>query len=382
MNDLDDLVRDTMRARVERPPVLRSSTDRVIAGARAMRRRRQVATAFAGVTVLVAAIAVTAALRGGPEAHPPGTRTGTEPTPSLQYRADVLTGDDRRTLVTAEGRTLSLAPIRGEVEKVYRAADGWLVVTSDGAPGHALWLLRPDGSAYQIVADADIEPAIAPDGRRIAWRAGDRLHVGHVSGRTLVNDASTLAPARGAPVAYTGTAVVLGYSATGGGVDRHDVWVPTRGAYVASWERSTSVVSVYQPAPDGTLYGLVRPPGGGKSTCLAELDPAANLRATRTACGLPLTIDPLGLVSSGGFWLAAPALDEDRPRVVLIDLSLVFRAPTTVASWDAVAPVTWLGSSALVVVGDDGVPKVARLNGGEPFPLSPETPVEPVRRLG
>jgi hypothetical protein len=209
--------------------------------------------------------------------------------------------------------------------------------------------------------------------------------VGHLAGVTVTVDRSTPAPARGEPIAYTGTAVILGYSETGGGIDHHDVWLPSNGDYSPSWDKTSHVITVYQPAPDGSLLGIVRTSQGSKDVCLAKLDPAANLKAIRTACGLPLTIDPLGLVSPDGRWLGAPSLDNGQLKVALLDLSRVFDTPAVAATWDAMYPATWMDATTLVVI-SSGTPMTARIGQPELAPLTgtglpPGAQLEPVRRL-
>jgi hypothetical protein len=394
MNGLDDVVRAAMRTSVAHPPAMRSPADRAIAGARGRRRRRTVTAIGAGVAVLALTLGGAVALRAGTaERQPNGPATApvSDPPAVPVYASDVLADGDPttgwRTLRSGPGRTVSLAEVRGRVEAAYATPDGWLVVSADPEPGDSLWLLRPDGSAHRLITGSQREPAIAPGGRRFAWRADGRLYVGHLSGTALTTDASTPAPTRGAPLAYTGSAVVLGYSTTGGGVDTHDVWVPDRGAYVASWDRAVHVRAVYQPGPDGSLYGLARSSAALKSSCLARLDPAADLAVLRSACGLPLTVDPSALVSPDGRWLAAPAFIDDGPRVTLLDLDRVFDAPAVAATWEAVSPVTWLDAGTLVVRGENGSPMVVRPgHPGVAVLIGPDLPggepVEPVRRLG
>jgi hypothetical protein len=203
--------------------------------------------------------------------------------------------------------------------------------------------------------------------------------------RSVVSPRSTTSPFQSAPPQSPSVAP---YSTTGGGVDNHDVWVPDRGAYVASWDRAVHVRAVYQPGPDGSLYGLVRLSEALKSSCLARLDPAADLAVLRSTCGLPVTVDPSALVSPDGRWLAAPAYIDDSPRVALVDLARVFDAPAVAATWEAVGPVTWLDAGTLVVRGENGSPMVARPGDpGVAVLIGPDlpggdTPVEPVRRLG
>ncbi|HZN20346.1 MAG TPA: hypothetical protein VFB84_19465 [Micromonosporaceae bacterium] len=395
MTGLDDIVRTALQEQVQAPPAMRSPADRVIADARGVRRRRALVAVCAGVTALAVAVAGLATLRdvrdGGtpvpPATAPAGTPT-TAPPASPAVRADLLTDfhsmDGWRSLHTADGRMVSLAATGGGVDTAYRTAGGWLVVAYMPQARGSLWLVRPDGSADRLVDRADTKPAVAPDGG-IAWRKGDRLYVGHLAGATLVVDRSTPAPARGSPIAYTGTAVVLGYSETGGGIDRHDVWLPANGDYSPSWDTTGRVTTVYQPAPDGSLLGLVR---NGSGECLTKLDPAANLRPSRTACGLPLRIDPYGLVSPGARWLAAPVFADEETRFGIIDLDRVYDHPAVAATLD-VGPAGWLDATTLLVRSGDGTLMTARV-GGPTVTLTPVTvpglapgaSIQVVRRLG
>ncbi|HET8680439.1 MAG TPA: hypothetical protein VFM54_00980 [Micromonosporaceae bacterium] len=411
MTGLDEIVRTALRAQVQDPPPIRSGADQVITEARDVRRRRALITACAGVTVLalmVGGLAMlgdiradgTPPLPASPQAGEPTTALSTSVLDRLDLLTDFSSSEGWGSLRTAGGRTIPLTGIDGRVYTAYQTGDGWLVV-SERATSGSLWLVTPDGARHRLLDSTDRPPAVSPDGRRVAWRDGDRLYVGHRTGTTLTVDRSTPAPARGAPIAYTGTAVVLGYSTTGGGIDQRDVWVPGNGDYSPTWDRAGHVTGVYQPAPDGSLLGLVyaTPGAGSKTECLAKLDPATGLSASRTACGLPLAIDsvtqasmlaqlaPVGLVSPDGRWLAVPVLDNDRRLLALIDLGRVFDRPEPTQVWDAGPPAAWLDATTLVVMNGESTPMIARV--GRPA-LTPLTgtglpaggPVQPVRRLG
>jgi hypothetical protein len=270
----------------------------------------------------------------------------------------------------------------------YQIPDGWLVsYTSDTNGSTTLWLLKPDGSALRLL-DGVRGYAVAPDGYRVAWRAGNRLHVGHLTGTSLTDDRSTPAPARGDPIAYTGAAVVLGYSMTGAGIDQHDVWIPANGDYSPSWDKTQFVIAVYQPAPDGSLLGLVQRAYGSKDACLAKLDPAANLRAVRTACGLPITLDPDGLVSPDGHWLAKSAVSPGgQLQIDLIDLHTVFDHPVVTTTWVAIAPLAWVDATTAVVTQADNAMMLAHVGQQDLTPVTgPDLPdhyrLQPIPRLG
>jgi hypothetical protein len=284
------------------------------------------------------------------------------PTATTSRRPDLVTDqlpDLRgwRTLLTSTGRRISLTGLDGPAQGAVRVPGGWLVATAA-----SLWLITLDGTAHQLVQPVD-GYALAPDRAHLAWRANNRLYVGHFNATTLQVDQSTTAPARGVPIAYTGSAVVLGYTETGGGIDNHDVWVPARGDYSPSWNATPSVVAVYEPAPDGTLYGVANTLFGGKRPCLAELDPLNNLNVKRTACGPDVTIDPTALVSPGGTWLAAWSYigNSNSVGTLLIRLDDVFENPVVNQSWPAVTPIAWLDATTLVIQPHNGTLALAHV---------------------
>jgi hypothetical protein len=397
MNELDSIVRASLEERVQSPPRMTETADRAIKGARKMRRRQVALAVSGGAVALVVVAGGLAAFRdalpgrglGPPASEPVGAPTS--PTPPGP-RPDLLLGQVSSepgwsSLLTAGGRAVSLSDVNGSVDAAYSVTEGWLVEAVTTANGRALWLVTSTGSATRLLDKLD-GLAIAPDGHKIAWRSGDRIRVGRLSGTTLSTDGSTPAPQRGWPIAYTGTDVVLGYSATGGGIDHFDTWAPGRGNYVASWDKTTHVIAVYPPAADGSLLGLVHISGGGKDLCLATLNPAAELHPTRTACGLPLVIDPPGLVSPDGRWLAAPSLNaSSRQEVALVDLSTVFDQPKVTATWDADRPVAWLDPTSLALVKEPGTAMVGHTGQPGLTPLSVPAAGAgmlklPVRRLG
>jgi hypothetical protein len=358
VSDLERRVRDSLQAQVDRAPMTAAPADRAIAQGRAWRRRGALITV--GSLVVVVALGIggfvllnqptPSALSASPTASATTTPlVAAGPRPDLLIEPATDSGG-WHALLTASGQTIPFTAVGGTVDSAYRIPVGWLLGVRLSSQ---LWLLRADGTATRLLDGLD-GYAVAPDGQRIAWRAGDRLRVGHMAGTSLVEDRSTAVPARGAPIAYTGTAVILGYSMTGGGIDQHDVWIPANGDYSPSWDAMQFVVAVYQPSADGSLLGLIGNPATGKQACLAVLDPAAGLRATRQACGLPITIDPAGLVSPDGRWLATTALSQDsRPETALIDLNAVFDHPAIAQTWAAAGPLAWVDASTLVLTSAD-----------------------------
>jgi hypothetical protein len=95
------------------------------------------------------------------------------------------------------------------------------------------------------------------------------------------------------------------------------------------------------------VLGLVNatPGSGSKDVCLAELDPANRLAATRTACGLPLFSEPDSTVSPDGHWLVARLATS---QWGLIDLRTVFTHPAIARSWTADVAGSWTDASTLL----------------------------------
>ena len=289
MTELDDLVRASLEAQVRTPPPLSAPADRAIAPGRASTGNGSGSCPPAREYWWFSFHRRLVALSPGTPVGPPttqstGSSTGSTARPSAV--AGATAGPAGRP-VGQRGRLGQPAHrqrYHGAVDRRVRSGGprvpdcgGWLIVTF-GPGTNSLWLLTADGSAHRLLDQVD-SLAVGPDGQRFAWLAGGRIHVGHLSAFAVTDDKSTPAPVRGAPIAYTGSAVILGYSETGGGIDHIDVWIPDNGDYVPSWDRTTHVVAVYQPAPDGTLYGLVHGPDGGKSVLSGPAGPGQ-----RSAC--------------------------------------------------------------------------------------------------
>jgi hypothetical protein len=391
MTDLDDLVRATLEAQVRVAPPMHAPADRALARARTVRRNHRLAAVAAGVVAVALVVGGAAALRG-PSPHgiplpPAATHTRSA---SVGSRLDLLvdrsaTGPGYGSVFTAGDETVSLAGIPDAVTAAYQVGPGWLAMAFTPTAQYSLWLVNRSGPAQVLIAAAD-SIAVDPTGRQFAWRVHNRLHVGALLGTMFVDQRSTPAPVRGDPIGYTGSAVILGYSATGGGLDHFDAWLPALGDYIPSWNQTTAVITVYQPAPDGRVFGLVHGSAEGVS-CLARLDPADNFHPIGTACGLPLTVDPTGLVSPDGHWLLAPImLDGDR-KAALVDLTTVFGTPALAGTWDAVGPAGWVDAGVAEVV--DATNSVYQLQVGRtgltPLTIPAQSTggtVAPIRRLG
>ena len=93
-------------------------------------------------------------------------------------------------------------------------------------------------------------PVVEAGGFQVAWRDGTGLHTGHLSDKgDMVVDSSTKMTGPGNPIALTDPAVVLGST------DGFDLWVPSRGPYVPSWNVITQVAAAESPRQDFVLDG-------------------------------------------------------------------------------------------------------------------------------
>jgi hypothetical protein len=259
---------------------------------------------------------------------------------------------DRKELVLPDGRAFSLATVDGGAMSGYQTRDGWLVNGfGNGVDTLSLWLVLPDGTLRKMVDRAEAPVAVAPDGRRIAWRFDGKLYFGRVNpSATAVVDVTSPAPARGHPISLTNDTVVLGYSETGGGIDHHDLWYPALGAYKPTWDKSAHVRAVFGPTPDGVAFlGLVPNPSG-PGHCIAELNAKDSLKATRTACGLPVQLRRYGTVTGDGKLLAVYSNGTSgTPQIGVVDLTTVFTTPTLTASWSATADGAWEDTKTMLV---------------------------------
>jgi hypothetical protein len=252
-------------------------------------------------------------------------------------------------LVLPDGTNVTI-PGSAKPRSGYQTQDGWLLQESG-----RLWLVTPDHSVHRLIDAASV--AVAPDGRRFAWSTATTMSVGHLAADdTLVTDQTVPAPAEGVPDRYTGSAVILGAGCCDG-VSTYDVWIPADGRYAPSWANTTSVRGVDAVRPGTShLIGTVEGPAGGKDLCLAELDPATNLRAVWTACGIVQFRVDDGTVSPDGHWAAVrtsnPATGEN--AIGLVDLTRAAQAPQAVQYWTAESPGVWLDRTSMLCRGRDG----------------------------
>lgn len=384
MTGIEEVVRRVLHDQVRRQPAMTEPAERAISGARALRRRHAALGVSVTVVVVVAVVWGGVALRGrgtGPSIPPstgapvPATSPSAAGSPSPPVSPSAAASlpmiglsaivENQNYLLTPGGTLLSLSKIGASPGVTYQFSGGWLVnasVNGSFTDGHQLWLLRPDGSARLLldhVGGAD-GAVFSADGRRLAWLAGGQLHVGHLDGTgAVVTDTTTQAPEQGYPLAYAGSAVLLGYSSTGGGYDNFDVWVPQQGRYTATWDRAQAngIVGIFGATADGRwLIGnvLAAPGSGGKSSCLGRIDPLNNLRVVARACGLPEARE-WGSVSPDGHWLGYQTINEanGRTQTTLVDLTTVFQQPNVDGSWPLEYPGSWIGPDTMITQGLD-----------------------------
>lgn len=293
-----------------------------------IRRRQSVTGLVAVVAMTMLAVSAVAAVREGATGNwglGPGPTGHALPSASparlVVPPVDVVVGDMLRT---ADGDRIDLSGA-GEVTGAVRAAGGFLVVAG-GAASQTVWFAHASDAPQRLV-EAEAAVVDAAGGGRVAWRDGDRLATAAVTEGRLGEKAESVAPLAVVPVGFAGSGVRLARISSGARVGQ-DLWFPSSGPYVPTWENP--VLAVYGALPDGrTLVGQVAGPGGER--CLALLDVTAGLRATSTACGLGLTSDALGWVSPAGRWLVAEVSAGSGAEAALIDLTAVFGAdPRTV----------------------------------------------------
>ena len=254
---------------------------------------------------------------------------------------------DKTTLVLPDGRRISLSSVGGRVFRAYQTRAGWLFGVYADTPGPdgpcQLWLLKFDGSFHKLVDSAGYYPAVAPDGRRVAWVTGERMYTGHLTDvGALAADRTTAAPVladptiqpvgarRGYVVGYTGDTVYIGASQTGAGVGYRDTWVPTRGEYKPAWQKTTQVAAVYGLARDGrNLVGAVYSGNVAGYLCLALLDPFDSLAILRRNCDVrPAPGDLAGSLSLDGHWLVLSlAQASGEISIAILDQAIMFDHP-------------------------------------------------------
>ncbi|MEO3778553.1 hypothetical protein ABGB16_17210 [Micromonospora sp. B11E3] len=397
-DELERAVRETFSRQVAAPrPLAADPAGLAIRRAGRIRRRRALTgTALAGVaTVLIGAGMVNISGQAGPPAtdtvvlgDPRGAAGMTSPdplpTPStgparpvVRSAVDLVVGD---VLTTTRDRQIVLTGI-ASVDRAQRVRDeeGWLVVGAPSAAGRTLMSVRADGTTQRLLVGAQAI-VLAADGRQVAWRDGDHLSVAGLTGGKLIAVTSTPAPAAAVPAGFVGDAVLVRLDPARPG---YALWRPFAGGLTTGAGRD--VLAVHGTLPDGQAVGLVSA-GTPRRPCLALLDPARGLAATRTACGPALDADGPGAVSADGRWLLANGrAGSSAAAALLVDLSTLDRTPvarpagpplTGAVSWTP-AQTAWYvdGRGGLVLV------RLDRALAGEAAGSTPVTGVKPGTRI-
>lgn len=362
MGALEDALRDTFADRVALPPALEDTAGRAIEQAGRQRRRQ----AVMGVVAIIVAVVVTsggalvfangAQPAEGPAAAPTSSATPHHApvavVPSGPPPTDVLVGD---SIVTTTGRVITLTQVVGgqprrEPVAAYRAPGSWLVRVTDALGGEELWRVWANGSVAYVLKGQSI--VVAPDGIRVAWQEGGRVHSGKLDGNGWVGQRSVEV---GAATRLTGFAVrsVILQGADGG----HEQWFPTGGS--RGVQAATPPAKVYGGTPGATILGLTRGPGG--QVRLAEY--SWNGMALVRTGGVVQEPDwtAAGSVSPDGRWL----LTVGRGTVRLYDLTRAWDQPDVPAavSWSTEATnALWLADGS-VAVGGPNVVSVHRVDG-------------------
>jgi hypothetical protein len=332
MGLIEDALRETFADQVRTTPVVDDAAGRAIDTAGRIHRRRTVVSALA-VAVGVAFATGAVSLVGGPPDHGVGgtstTRTTAPPRP-----VDVRTGT---TIVTRDGRQISLERLASPVVEALRVSDGWLLTTTAPTPPRrSLYHLREDATLTWLAGGERI--IVSPDGRRVAWSADGAVSVAERFGRQLTVSHRTSGTGTLGPVAFAGNGVVLTREGT---PPEYRMWFPAAGQYIAG-ARTTSRV-VVATADGAQMFALVGP----IDPCVAVLDPD-RLVTVRRACDLSMKHDHTLVPSPDGRWLLVRAPN----RVDLYDLNDMWRIQAPVASWTVVARhVAWVDGNSFVLNG-------------------------------
>jgi hypothetical protein len=284
------------------------------------------------------------------------TPTTAVPAPMGTFDKDKLSATDvpvdlvvSTQLRTMTGTAITLSQL-GTVTQAHEASKGWLVVGVPPAGGASLWYVGPDGTSLQVLPAVDAV-ALAPDGRRVAWRDSARLFSATVDQGTLKHAMQASAPREGLPVSFVGQGVVMRRTASGAERAGFDVWWPQAGrAYTPTWKPGTA--EIYGPMPDGRhLIGQVAAEAGDRP-CLALLDAVNALTVLKTACALQLNPRGAGTVSPDGRWLMA----DGAGRARLVDLRVAFdgKGSTADAGPELSDQAAWTTSDTLVHVSRGG----------------------------
>ncbi|MEV4655220.1 hypothetical protein [Micromonospora sp. NPDC049301] len=294
------------------------------------------------------------------------------PAPSPGTSVDLLVGG---TLISASGERLELPGV-GPAEAVHLlpGGGGWLVVGAPTTAGRSLWVAQRDGLVQVLLAGADAI-VVAPDGRQVAWRDGTGLLVAGVIGTQLIGPVRTPVPADAKPVRFVGDRLLVRLHPDGAG---HALWRPGAGEFSAGADRST--LSVYGALPDGRLVGRLSA-GDPPQSCLAVLEPEHDLKQVGTGCGLQLSQDGAGGISTDGRWLLVNGWLGKAARALLVDLHRLGPGMTAVpAGPPATGAIAWTTDSDATYVDEAGKlvrVDVDRVRAGKPADPAPVPGVQP-----
>lgn len=377
---------DLRRALADRaaavPPPVPGLAEAAVRGAGRLRRRRALVAVATGVLVFATvglAVAGTGVPRGGRpavlaapvSARPRGT-SGTSPgaaVDSPSARAATTAGPDldivsAGVLSTVDGHRIRLPD--PALTTAYRVPLGWLALSATD-PGRALWLVRSDGSAHEVLARVSTAGlAVAPDGTRVAWQrgVGTPLTVATLSVGGLSDPRVAQVGAGVALAGWYGRYVALGVRrGSAAGFERVDVWDPA-GPYRPG--STAAAVDILGLATDrGTLLGLARPAGRGAPACLVRLDPARRLAAAGRRCLPDLTAAGRFALSPDGRMLAGRA---GPGHLAVVDIAGTGPArPVTSIACDRDTQEVWADAQTLVISTGSGL---LRYRVGAPGPVT------------
>jgi hypothetical protein len=300
-------------------------------------------------------------------AMPSPTRVPTPPASGpVRAETDLVGGG---VLDTTGGEQLPLTGL-GRVDRAQRVPDdaGWLLTGAPTAAGRTLWLVPRSGRPQVLLAGADAI-ALSSDGRQVAWRDGGELFTAGIVGSQLVARVQTAAPAGAAPVGFVGNWALIRLDP---GRPGYALWLPSAGTLNPAG--GSNVLNAYGLLPDGRVVAEVFA-GTPRRPCLALLDAARKLAATRTACGPTLGTDGLGAVSSDGRWLLVNGETGGTRAALLVDLTRS-TAVARPAGPPLAGDVAWASAqTALYVDGKGGLVRVRvdRVVAGAPASASPAT---------
>ncbi|WP_139128930.1 hypothetical protein [Micromonospora nigra] len=357
---LERALRRTLADRVAVPrPLAADPAGVVLRRARAVQRRRAVAgVALAAVATVLVSTGVAQLHREPGRNTPPVVVVGDPdrpvwPAPTASTarpvgpdtvpavaEVDLVVG---AVIATAQGRRVTLTGV-GPVERAQRLPDGagWLAVGPRTAAGRFLWRIAPGGAAEVLLAGAD-EIVVDRAGHRVAWRQGAELVTAAVLRGQLTDSVRTAVPATADPVLVVGEAVLVRLDRGRSGLA---LWRPDAGAPRPAVDRSA--VAVVGALPDGRVVAQQ----AGARPCLALLDPARSLAATRIGCVAGLGTAGRGAVSPDGRWALVDGTSNGQAAALLVDLDDPASARTALPPVAGTA--AWTSDDAVFYPDPDG----------------------------